>query len=144
MAVTVKAIKLWRCEVDNKPGELARVLGRLAAAGADLQVVMGYRYAGNETKAAIEVFPVVGKKVTAASQGVGLGPTIPALLVEGDNKPGAGHALAETLAGAGINLAFMVAQVIGRRYSAVFGFESEADSRRAASLLKKATSGKKR
>jgi hypothetical protein len=31
-----------------------------------------------------------------------------------------------------------MAQVVGRRYSAMFGFENEADATRAAALIKKA------
>src|SRR5437879_3595190 len=44
MAVTVKKVTLWRSEVENKTGVLANALEPLAKAGADLQVVMGYRY----------------------------------------------------------------------------------------------------
>ena len=58
MAVTVKKISLWRKEVENKPGVLAGTLEPFASGGADLQVVMGYRYPGNATMAAIEVYPV--------------------------------------------------------------------------------------
>ena len=48
MSVSVKHITLWRAEVENKAGVLARTLESLAAAGADLHVVMGYRYPGGE------------------------------------------------------------------------------------------------
>ena len=65
----------------------------------------------------------------------------PTLLVHGDDRPGLGHAMARALADAGINVVFLVAQVIGRRYSAVFGFESAADADRAAGLLRKAKPG---
>lgn len=145
MAVTVKKITLWRTEVEHKPGVLAGILGPLAGAGANLQVLMGYRYPRNELKAAVELYPVTGKKSVAAAQAAGLSASsIPTLLVEGDNKPGLGHAIAEAIAGAGINLGFLVAQAIGRRYSAVFGFESEDDARKAATLIKKAVAGKKK
>ena len=37
-----------------------------------------------------------------------------------------------------------MAQVVGRRYSAVFGLENEADASKAATLIKRATArGKK-
>jgi hypothetical protein len=145
MAVTVKKITLWRTEIDNRPGTLANALAPLAATGADLQVVMGYRYAGQESKAAIELSPVSGKKATAAAQAAGLSASsIPTLLVEGDNRPGLGHALAAAIAEAGINLSFLVAQVVGKKFSAVFGFETDADARQAATLLKKAAAGKKK
>ena len=44
MAVTVKRIGLWRSEVANEPGALARTLEPLAAARTSLSVVMGYRF----------------------------------------------------------------------------------------------------
>jgi hypothetical protein len=145
MPVTVKHITLWRAEVENKPGVLARTLESLAAAGADLHVVMGYRYPGGGEKAAIEVCPVTTKKSVAAAQSAGLGAcSIPTLLVEGDNKPGLAHAVAKALGDAGINLGFWVAQVVGRRYSAVVGCENEADANNAAALIKKATAARKK
>jgi hypothetical protein len=141
MAVKIKAITLWRREVENQPGTLADTLEPFAKRGADLQVVMGYRYAGQEQKAAIEIYPVAGKKIIEAAQAKGLSAsTIPALLVEGDNKAGLGHAIAQSLAEAGINLTFLVAQVIGRKYSAVIGFKTEDDSKKASALIKKAGS----
>src|SRR6266571_8572910 len=68
MPVTVKQITLWRTEVENRAGVLAQTLKPLAEAGADLHLVMGYRYPGDESKAAIEVYPIAGKKVVAAAQ----------------------------------------------------------------------------
>ncbi|MBI2834881.1 MAG: hypothetical protein HYX76_10705 [Acidobacteria bacterium] len=138
MAMTVKEITLWRREIDNQPGMLAGALEPLAASGTDLQVVMAYRYSGNEDKGAVELFPVSGRKATAAARRAGLSPAdVPALLVQGPNKTGVGFATAKAIADANINLAFLVAQVIGSKFSAVYGFDSEADRRKAASLLKK-------
>jgi hypothetical protein len=140
MAVTVKKTVLWRKEIDNRPGILASTLAPLAEAGADLQVVMGYRYPGETDKAAIELHPVSGRKSSAAAKTAGLAPSpIPALLVQGDNRRGLGHALAKAIGDAGINLSFVMAQVVGRRYSAMFGFENEADAAKAAALIKKAS-----
>lgn len=144
MPVTVKKVQLWRAEVENRPGVLAQTLKPLAEAGADLCVVMGYRYPGQE-KAAIELYPVSGKKMEAAAAGGGLAAAgIPTLLVEGDNKPGLGHALAEALGGAGVNINFLVAQVAGKKFSAVYGFDNEADAKKAAQVIKKAAAPKKK
>jgi hypothetical protein len=141
MAVTVKEITLWRREIQNRPGMLAEVLEPLAGAQADLKVLMAYRYPGDETRGAVELFPVAGKKATAAAQAAGLTPSgIPAMLVEGTNRPGAGFSTTHAIADAGINLAFLVAQVVGSKFVAVYGFDSEADRRKAASLLRKAPS----
>ena len=145
MAVTVKSIKLWRKEVANRPGELADTLAPLVAAGSDFQVLMGYRFPGNESKAAIELYPVSGRKATDAAGAAGLqAADIPCLLVEGDNKPGIAQTIAKSIADAGINMSFVVAQSVGKRYSAVFGFDSDADTRMATSVIKKAVAGRKR
>lgn len=145
MAVTVKKAMFWRKEVDNQPGMLARTLQPLAEAGADLQVVMAYRYPGGEDKAAIELHPVSGRKPNAAARAAGLAPwSIPVLLVEGDNKPGLGHAVAKAIGDAGINMGFVMAQVVGRKYAAVFGFENQADANKAATLIKKLAAGGKK
>ena len=141
MAVTVKEITLWRREIENRPGMLAHALEPLAGTAADLQVLMAYRYPGDETRGAVELFPISGKKAIAAAQAAGLARAdIPALLVEGSNRAGIGFETAHAIAAAGINLAFLVAQVIGSKFSAVYGFDSEADRRKALSLLRKAAS----
>ena len=139
MAATVKKAVLWRKEAESEPGVLATTLKPFAEAGADLQVVMGYRLPGNESKAVIELYPVSNKKSKAAAEAAGLTPsTIATLAVEGDNKPGLGYAIGKAIGDAGINMAFIVTQVVGRKYSAVFGFENEADANKAAVLIKKA------
>ena len=138
MAITVKKAALWRTEVDNRPGALASALEPLAQAGADLQVVMAYRYPGVD-KAAVELHPISGRKPIAAAKTADLArSSIPVLLIEGDNRPGLGYQLAKALGDAGVNMSFVMAQVISRRYSAVFGFENEADVAKAAILIKKA------
>jgi hypothetical protein len=139
MAVTVKKVTLWRTDVEDKPGALSGVLAPLAEAGRDLQVVMGYHYHGAAGTAVVEVCPISGKKSTAAASKAGLAAsTIPTLLVQGNNKPGLGHAIAQAIAEAGINVTFLVAQVINKRFSAVMGFEDETASERATRLIKKA------
>jgi len=97
--------------VAERTGEQGRnpggTLEPLAKAGADLQIVMGYRYPGDNTKAVVELYPVGNKKTTQAAQGAGLtASTIPALFVEGDNRPGLGHGIAQAIAEAGVNLEF--------------------------------------
>ncbi len=144
MPVTVKRITLWRKELENQAGTLAGTLEPLAKAGADLQVVMGYRYPGEPEKAAVELYPVVGKKTMRVAEEAGLVvATIPALLVQGDNKAGLGHSITQAIANAGVNLDFLVAQVVGRKYSAVIGFDTDADAVKATAVIKK-TAGKKK
>jgi hypothetical protein len=143
MAVSVKKIVLWRKEAENRPGILANALAPLANAGTDIHVVMAYRFPGQESKAAIELYPVAGRKSVNAANEVGFSASsIPALLVEGDNRAGLGYTTAQAIADAGINMDFVVAQVIGRKYSAVFGFESDADATKCAAIIRKAAAAK--
>ncbi|HEY6066618.1 MAG TPA: hypothetical protein VIY96_10695 [Thermoanaerobaculia bacterium] len=137
--MSVKKIALWRREVANRPGSLAGALAALARAGADLKVVMAYRFPGDETRGAVELYPVSGKRARSAAKSAGLSESgIPTLLVEGEDRPGIGAAISRAIADARINLAFFVAQVVLRRYVAVIGFDTEADSKKAAPLIKRA------
>jgi hypothetical protein len=145
MALTVKKIVLWRKEVENRAGILAGALVPLAHAGADIHVVMAYRHPGQKSKGAIELYPVTGKKSATAAKEAGFGASdIPALLIEGDNRAGLGYATAQAIADAGISLDFLVAQVVGKKYSAVCGFESDADAAKCAAIIRKAGTAKKR
>lgn len=139
MAVRVKPITLWRVEVGNEAGALARTLAPLASARTDLQVVMGYRFPNDRSRAAIEVAPVTGTKSTAAAQSAGFSDAgIPAVRVEGDNRPGLGHAIAHALGQAGINIDFLMAQVSAGRHATVIGFDTQEDAARAVPLIQKA------
>src|SRR5262249_28837408 len=57
MAITVKKTALWRKELENQPGTLATALQPLAETGADLQLVMLYRFPGTH-QGAIEMHPI--------------------------------------------------------------------------------------
>ena len=150
MALSVKRVVLWRIDVENQPGVLARTLDPVAAAGADLRLVMGYRFPKTPEHSAVEVFPVSGRRATAAAQQAGLAPSdIPCLLVEGDDRPGLGSALARALADAGINIAFLMATSSGRRFSAAIGFDDDATAKaalpgvRRAAAKPRATAGRR-
>jgi hypothetical protein len=144
MALTVKKVTLWRTEVANQPGVLASVLEPLARTGSNLRVVMGYAL-GDSGRAAIEVSPLAGRKATAAARAAGLN-TSPAacLLVEGDDRPGLGAALARGIAAAGVNIHFLMAESVGRKFSAIFGFHSDADAGRAVKAIKAAAKVKRK
>src|SRR6185503_14107664 len=139
MALTVKRITLWRREVENQPGVLARTLEPLASAGVDLRLVMGYRFPEATTRAAIELYPVSGRKAVAAAQQAGLSEFgLACLFVEGDNRPGLGAAMGRALSDAGVNIVFLVSQVLGRRFTAVFGFDDEQLAATATKAIKAA------
>lgn len=139
MAVKVKRITLWRAAVEDRPGVLAGALEPLAHAGTDIQVMMCFGIPGQEGQATIEIYPILTKRAVAAAQigGFSASPA-PAVLVEGDNKPGLGYGIANAVAWAGLNIRFLFAQVTGKKYSAIVGFETEADAQKGALQIKKA------
>jgi hypothetical protein len=137
MALTVKRITLWRAEVENRPGVLASVLAPLAQAGADLRLVMGYRFPDQPDRSAIEVYPVTGKRQAAAAEQAGLAPfDLPCLLIEGPNQAGFGARLGGALAEAGINIAFVMAGAVGRNFMATIGFADAETADRAAKIVR--------
>lgn len=141
MAVTIKKLGVWRREIENKVGALANVLEPLAKVGSDLHVVVGY--GGPAGKGAVELFPVKGKKSIAAAKEAGLvAASAPALMVEGHNRPGLGHAITKAIADAGINVAFLTAQAQGKKFVAVLGFGDQAEAAKAANIIKKAAAAK--
>jgi hypothetical protein len=143
MPLAVRKITLWRGKIPHRPGALAEVLEPVAARGANLEILMGYREPGS-LDAVVELWPVSGRKMSETVEGAGLAPSaIPTLLVNGPNRPGLGHTIARALAENGINVAFLVAQAVGRRYSAVFGFESDVDASRAAKVVRAAAALRK-
>lgn len=140
MSVTVKRAVLWRTETRNNPGVLAQTLRPLAGVHQDLQLVMGYAYP-DRVGAAIEVYPISGRSAVAAAKEAGLSQSnLPCLTVTGENRPGLSHDITRSLAEARVNLSFFVAQVIGTKYTALFGFEASSEADLAAKIIRKATS----
>ena len=143
MTIRIRKLTLWRTEVPHHPGALATLLDPLAAAGADLQVVMGYRLPGEKSRAMVELAPIAGRRPALAAEKAGLVPGgAPTLQVLGDNRPGLANRIALALADSHVNIAFLVAQVVGKRYSAVFGFDSEADLDKAADRIRAAVTAR--
>jgi hypothetical protein len=143
MAMTVKSAQLWVLDANDRAGLLADTLEPLASAGAALRVVMAYRHPGQTDRAAIEVFPIKGKKAEAAARAAGMQPSLMAcLVVEGDDRPGTGAQLGRAIAGAGISFTFMMGQVIGKKFSVALGFANEQEAAAAAQAIK--SSGKRR
>ncbi len=144
MAITVKKVQLWRTEVPDMPGTLADVLEPLARTKANLRVVMAYGL-GDSGRCAVEVFPLIGKKSTGEARSLGLAVSGTAcLLVEGDDRAGLGADMARGIAAAGVNIAFLVAETVGRKFSAVVGFKSEAEAAAAVKAIKAAAKPRKR
>src|SRR5207245_9748216 len=104
--ITVKNVRLWSLHGANHKGLLAEVLEPLAAAGANLRVVMGYRHPGEHERATVGVFPVEVAAAEAAARKAGLAPWETACpLVEGTDRKGLGAQISRGLSDAGVSTA---------------------------------------
>jgi hypothetical protein len=137
MAVTVKRAVLWRRELENRPGTLAETLRPFAERNMNLQIVMGYAFPGEPNRSAVEVYPVEGDEAEQAAEAAGLFPAeqIACLVVDGDDRVGLAHEIAMKVAEAGVNIHFVVIQVVARRYNAVFGFGSQGEADEAQAII---------
>jgi hypothetical protein len=145
MSFTVSKVDIWSCKIEDKPGGLAKVLGALANAGANLECVIARRDAAKSGAGVVFLTPVKGSAVRKAAQSELFAPSknLATLKVEGDDMAGLGGSMTAAIADAGINLRGVSAAVIGKKFVAYLGFDSAADATKAARALKGLASPKK-
>jgi hypothetical protein len=145
MSFTVTKVDIWSSKIEDKPGGLAKVLGTLGNAGANLDCVIARRDPAKSGTGVVFLTPVKGAAVRKAAQSEVLTPAenVATLKVEGDDAAGLGGQIATAIADAGINLRGVSAAVIGKKFVAYLGFDSAADATKAARALKTLASPKK-
>lgn len=145
MSFTVSKVDIWSCKIEDKPGGLAKVLGALGNAGANLDCVIARRDAAKSGAGIVFLTPVKGPAVRKAAQSALLAPAknMSTLKVEGDDTAGLGGRLAAAIADAGINLRGVSAAVMGKKFVAYLGFDNASDATKAARALKALGSPKK-
>ena len=138
MPVTVKRASLWTIDTPNHPGTLAETLQPLAEGKVNLDLVMGYSLP-DKSAATIEVFPVTTQKGQRTARATGFRKSpFPCVSVTGPNRVGLGRRIAAALAEAGININFFLAQVVDKRYTAMFSFEADSEADLAVKIIRKA------
>ena len=146
MAVEIAKVDVYAGEIEDRPGGLAEKLQILAAAGANLEFVIARRQHGEHEqggKGLVFVAPIKGAKQTGAAKKAGLSKThLHSLRVMGANKAGMGAKIGRLLADAGINMRGLSAAAIGNKAVVYFAFDSEADTKKAATVLKGEFGGK--
>ena len=137
MSLTVTKIDVWAAEIEDKPGGLAKLLGALAGAGADLECVVARRDPSKAGKGVVFLTPVEGANVRKAAKAEGLGPAekLATLKVEGYDAPGLGFRITSTIADSGVNLRGVSGAVVGRKFVVYLGFDGKADADKAARAL---------
>jgi hypothetical protein len=145
MSLTITKVDVWTAEIDDTPGGLAKLLGALAGAGADLECVIARRDPKKPGKGVAFLTPVKGANVRKAAKGEGLAPAekLATLKIEGDDASGIGSRITSTVAEAGVNLRGVSGAVIGRKFVAYLGFDADSDATKAARALKALATAKK-
>lgn len=138
MPVTVKRATLWTINTPNTSGTLAATLRPLAEKKVNLDLVMGYSHP-DKLAATIEVYPVTGAQAERTARAAGFSKSaFPCVCVSGENRVGLGRQIASALADAGININFFLAQVVDKRYAAMFSFEAESEADLAVKIIRQA------
>jgi hypothetical protein len=129
----------WAATIDDCPGGLADKLAALAAAGANLELIIARRAPEQRGSGVVFVTPLNGAKQIQAAEAAGFQKTesLHSLRIEGTDKPGMGVILTKALAEAGINLRGLSAAAVGKRYVAHLALDTARDAAKAAAVLKK-------
>ena len=137
MNLTVTKINVWAAEIEDQPGGLAKLLGALAGAGADLECVVARRDPSKAGKGVVFLTPVEGANVRKAAKAEGLGPAekLATLKVEGYDAPGLGSRITSAIGDLGVNLRGVSGAVVGRKFVVYLGFDGKADADKAARAL---------
>ncbi len=144
MAAQVSKVDVWAGEIVDRVGGLAEKLDALAAAGASLEFVIARRAPEKPGTGVVFLAPLRGARQTRAAQQAGLHKTasLHSLRLEAPDRPGLGARITQALAAAGINLRGLSAAAVGRRCVVYFAFDTEADAKAAAGVLRKAVGRK--
>ena|ERR687888_247286 len=135
MAEKVRRCDYFYVEIEDAPGQLARVLGKLREAKVNLLAYVAFPTTPG--KGQVSVIPENASALQNAARSAGL--TLSArkecLLVQGEDKVGAAHDVLKRLADANINLVASAAAASGTGNFGMFIFVKPGDLSAAARTL---------
>ena len=139
MKLNVSRTDTWATVIDDRPGGLAVKLAALAAAGANLELIIARRAPEQRDSGVVFVTPLKGAKQIKAAEAAGFQKTesLHSLRVEGADQPGMGAKLTQALAEAGVNLRGLSAAALGKRYVSHLALDTAKDAAKAVAVLKK-------
>lgn len=138
VALKVSKVDTWAAEIEDKPGGLAVKLAALAAAGANLEMVIARRAPDKPGTGVVFVTPIKGAKQTKAAKAAGFAKStsLNTVRVQGPDRPGQGAKMAQAMAEAGINLRGLSAAAIGKAFVAHIALDTPKDAAKAMRVLK--------
>jgi len=139
MKLEITRSDVWAATVEDRPAGAGEKLAALAAAGANLEFVIGRRAAEQPGKGVVFVTPLKGPAQLKAGKAAGFkkADSLHSVRIEGPDKAGLGAALTTALADAGINLSGISAAAVGKKFVAYLAVDSIADVAKAVRVLKK-------
>jgi predicted amino acid-binding ACT domain protein len=138
MALKVTKTDIWAAKIKDQPGELAKIMAKIAAAGANLKCVIARRQPDKPGTGLIFVTPLKGRKVrkAAAAAGFRTSKSIATLVVEGNDRRGIGARIARAVGAAGVNMRGVSATAMGGKFVTYLGFDSRKEAAKAAKAIK--------
>ena len=138
MALKVTKVNVWAGDLRDVPGSLADVLGQLAAGGGSIEFLIARRNDKSAGAGKVFVTPVEKPKAKDAAARAGLqnATHVATLRIEGTDRPGLGGKITRAMADAGINVRGVSAAVIGNKFVAYIGLDSDSDADLAMRSLK--------
>jgi hypothetical protein len=138
MALKVGKVDVWAGDLRDVPGGLADALEGLAKGGGSIDFLIARRSDKHPGAGKVFVTPVTSPKSKDAAMRSGLqhATGMGTLRVDGSNAKGMGAKMMRAMADAGVNVRGVSAAVIGTKFVAYIGFDSEEDADRAAAALK--------
>ncbi|HPD16331.1 MAG TPA: amino acid-binding protein [Planctomycetota bacterium] len=138
MALKVSRVDTWAASIVDQPGGLAAKLKALAAAGANLEMVIARRAPEKPGTGVVFVTPIKGAKQAKAAKAAGFAKSksLHTVRVQGPDKKGMGARMAEAIAAAGVNLRGLSAAAIGKAFVAHVAVDKASDAAKVARALK--------
>lgn len=139
MKLKVNRTDTWAAPIDDRPGGVADKLAALAAAGANLELIIARRAPEQRGSGVIFVTPLKGAKQKKAADAAGFQKTVSlhSVRIQGLDKPGVGGKLTRALAEAGINLRGFSAAALGKQYVIDLALDTAEDAAKSVAVLKK-------
>ena len=139
MKLNVSRTDTWAATVDDRPGGVADKLAALAAAGANLELIIARRAPEQRGSGVVFVTPLKGAKQIKAAEAAGFMKTesLHSLRIQGIDQPGLGAKLTRALADAGINLRGFSAAALGKQHVTHLALDTTQDAAKAAATLKR-------
>jgi hypothetical protein len=135
MAEKARRVDYFYVEIEDAPGQLAQVLGKLRGANVNLLAYVAFPTTRGKGQVTLVPENAQALQTAARSAGLTLSARKECFLVQGDDKVGAAHDVLKRLADAKINLVASAAAVSGTGKFGMFLFVKPADLAAAAKTL---------